>query len=184
MAGEEEFVTTGLPSSVLVRRAEPQDLAALARLLVDCFELYPLQQSWMAPIVGVGIQLDLSQRLLGQQYACLLAETATGEIVGTIEVSYRQPLPWQWNEPPYPYLANLAVSPEQRQQGVASRLLTAAELIVAGWGYAGVSLHVMSDNQAALGLYQRSGYEFVREEFAIGGLFGGAKRWLLRKPFD
>jgi ribosomal protein S18 acetylase RimI-like enzyme len=173
-------VTTGLPA-VLVRRVEPQDLTVLSRLLVNCFELYPWQQSWLVPIVSLAVQLDLNQRLLASQYACLIAETAAGEIVGTIEVSYRQPLPWQWGGQAYPYLANLAVEPQQRQQGIAQRLLTAAEAIVRSWDYQTVYLHVMADNQAALRLYQQAGYGLVREELSIEGLLGGTKRWLFSK---
>jgi ribosomal protein S18 acetylase RimI-like enzyme len=146
-------------STILIRRATVGDSTALAVLLVEAFGLYPWGQTWLMPVVAVGLQWDLAQRFALSRYACLVAvNEADHQIVGTVEVGYRQTLPWQMTSP-YPYLSNLAVRPADRGQGVAQQLIQAAEqLVQQDWQGEDLYLHVMRDNPIARQLYLKLGY--------------------------
>jgi ribosomal protein S18 acetylase RimI-like enzyme len=66
----------------------------------------------------------------------------------------------------------LAVAPGARRRGVATALLAAAEQLARTRGARKLSLHVLSTNTAALGLYERLGFQregTLRREFRIGG---------------
>lgn len=145
-------------SAVVIRRARLQDLPVLADLLVREFRLYPPGQAWLIPIVRLGIQFDMQQRLTAPKYACLVAIDSARKIVGTLEVGYRAALPWQSDQRPYPYISNLAVRSTMRRQGIAQQLMRASEQLVAGWQARDLYLHVMENNFAARQLYLKSGY--------------------------
>jgi ribosomal protein S18 acetylase RimI-like enzyme len=168
-------------SILQIRPACREDVAAISELLVREFQLYPLEQPWLTPWIRLGIQTDLQQRLKIQQYACLVAVNAAQEIVGTVEVSYRFPLPWQHDHPPYPYLSNLAVRSTQRQQGIATQLIAASEQLVQHWQGQSLYLHVMANNFAARQLYLKAGYiiHHVSDEWM--SWFGAVPRLFLHK---
>jgi len=68
----------------------------------------------------------------------------------------------------------LAVAPGERRRGVATALLAAAEQLARTRGAHKLSLHVLSTNTAALGLYERLGFQregTLRQEFRIGGQY-------------
>lgn len=91
------------------------------------------------------------------------------EIVGsaTLQVCVPDaPLP-----PPFPtrrryrsYLANVAVCPEARRVGVASKIIAEAERVSRAWGYTEMWLHVNVDNPGARALYEGLGYAIVGED--------------------
>jgi ribosomal protein S18 acetylase RimI-like enzyme len=172
----------GLKSEAVIelRPAEVPDLAALARLLVISFELYPAGQRWLIPLMAIGIQFDLQQRLLAQRYVCFVA-TVNAQMVGTIELSYRQPWPWQLGRSPYAYIANLAVQPQYRQQGIARQMITRSEAMAREWGERDVYLHVMEDNAAARQLYLQAGYYIDQVEYSWNAWFGQPQRLFLHK---
>lgn len=69
-------------------------------------------------------------------------------------------------------LQTLAVDPNLRGAGVGSALLTAAVGCAAGRGATSMILEVRADNQAACGLYSRSGFESIairHRYYADGG---------------
>lgn len=55
-------------------------------------------------------------------------------------------------------LYSLVVDPDRRGQGLADRLLAAAETELSRRGVAALRLEVREDNQAAIALYRRRGY--------------------------
>src|SRR5215204_1399624 len=82
------------------------------------------------------------------------------------------------------YIERLVVSQDFRRQGMARRLLLAAEVLARDAGKASVGLHVSGSNLAALRLYEGEGYEEVsRQRSLLTGYFLNIKDWLyLKKP--
>jgi ribosomal protein S18 acetylase RimI-like enzyme len=166
---------------IQIRRAEPRDVATIVQILVREFRLSPAGQDWLLPLLRFGIEADVQQRLSASRYACLVATNADQVIVGTVEVGYRAPLPWQWDQDPYPYLSNLAVRSSDRRQGIAQQLIAASETYVQGWQGRDLYLHVMADNWAARQLYLQQGYVTHQVRDAWLTWVGGAPRLFLHK---
>ncbi|MGD1858557.1 MAG: GNAT family N-acetyltransferase [Leptolyngbyaceae cyanobacterium] len=147
------------------------DLSAIAEVLVGSF--YPPLgwQRWLYPIFRFSIYEDLKQRArAGHEHYCCLAAIAPDRqshqsaVVGTIELTQRPSNMWTFQRSHQLYLSNLAVKTSHRRQGVASRLLQAAESQALSWGFRELSLHVMTDNTRARQLYQKLGYQLQRVE--------------------
>ena len=91
-----------------------------------------------------------------------------------------------------PLLSALFVNPNQRRRGVAGELMRAAEEQAVGWGHEELVLNVQRCNEAAQGLYAKSGYapDVDPEASTDGGADSNwwARWWhgqgyvLLRKP--
>ena len=175
--------------SVYVRPAVLADLPEVAEVLAKSF--YPPLgwQRWFYPLFRFSIHEDLKQRLQGghEHYRCLTAispgrSTQQPTVVGTVEVAYRQPNLWTFNRSQWVYLSNLAVCQRYRRQGVARRLLQAAEHLSLDWGFQELSLHVMADNAQARQLYQTMGYQLHRVEPTLFSLLNfQPSRLLLKK---
>ena len=155
----------------IVHPAGLDDLDSLAGLLADCFHGREGWLGWLHPFFRVGIYEDLRIRIRRspKEYRCWTATVApvkggvgdrvlANELVGTIELSTRSSMPLGWNGGRYPYIANLAVRPDYRRQGIAKQLLLACEATARDWGFQDIYLHVLDDNQPARQLYQQLGY--------------------------
>jgi GNAT superfamily N-acetyltransferase len=81
------------------------------------------------------------------------------------------------------YVERLVVSPAFRRQGMARRLLAAAEDFARDAGKATVGLHVSGNNLSALRLYEAEGYvETSKQRSFFTAYFLGTRDWLyLRK---
>jgi ribosomal protein S18 acetylase RimI-like enzyme len=81
------------------------------------------------------------------------------------------------------YVERLVVSPSFRRQGMARRLLSAAEDLARDRGKKTAGLHVTGDNLCALRLYEAEGYKEVsRQRSLITAYFLDIREWLyLRK---
>jgi ribosomal protein S18 acetylase RimI-like enzyme len=62
------------------------------------------------------------------------------------------------------FVSNLAVYDDNRRQGIGGRLLTAAEEKAKAEGYGRMSLFVELNNDKAMRLYQKHGYEIVSKK--------------------
>lgn len=62
------------------------------------------------------------------------------------------------------YLATLDVAPDRQRQGIGRLLLQACEAELVAEGIRWITLHVWSDNAAALLLYEAMGYQRVQRE--------------------
>ncbi|MGQ9866458.1 MAG: GNAT family N-acetyltransferase [Pseudanabaenaceae cyanobacterium] len=165
-------------AELVVRPLQPDDIPNLAALLARCFYFEPGSwwPTWLFPYVCLSLQLDLRQRGQRSHSVCLVAERG-GELVGTVELTYRTE-PWLWGPVlPCPYLSNLAIAPAHRGLGYAGQLLQRCEDLVRQAGEPMLHLHVLENNEPARRLYARRGFRLV----------GGAKGWwpprrlLLRK---
>jgi ribosomal-protein-alanine N-acetyltransferase len=79
-------------------------------------------------------------------------------------------------------LMSLVSDPSQRRQGVAKALLAAAEGAARERGVARMRLEVRCDNEAALALYQRSGYRSLAR---LSGYYqDGCDGWRMEKQLD
>jgi ribosomal protein S18 acetylase RimI-like enzyme len=87
------------------------------------------------------------------------------------------------SEPSEAYVERLVVSPSFRRQGMARRLLSAAEDLARDRGKKTVGLHVTGDNLRALRLYEAEGYkEVARQRSLMTSYFLDIREWLyLRK---
>jgi ribosomal protein S18 acetylase RimI-like enzyme len=80
------------------------------------------------------------------------------------------------------YIERLVISPEFRRQGMARRLLEAAEDFGRDAGKRTIGLHVSSNNLPALRLYENEGYEEVsRQHSYLTGYFLNIRDWLYLK---
>ena len=80
------------------------------------------------------------------------------------------------------YIERLVVSPSFRRQGMAQRLLLAAEDLARDAGKKSVGLHVTGGNLGALRLYEAAGYEEVsRQRSFLTGWFLEIREWLYLK---
>ncbi|MFQ5778208.1 MAG: GNAT family N-acetyltransferase [Terriglobia bacterium] len=61
------------------------------------------------------------------------------------------------------HITQICVRPDRQRQGLGSRLLNAALARLAAKGYTRVSLTVTAENQAAVRLYRRLGFEVLKE---------------------
>jgi GNAT superfamily N-acetyltransferase len=80
------------------------------------------------------------------------------------------------------YVERLVTSPSFRRQGMARRLLAAAEDLARDAGKESVGLHVTGNNLAALRLYEAEGYvEVSRQRSFIAAWFMNIREWLYLK---
>ena len=80
------------------------------------------------------------------------------------------------------YVERLVVSPAFRRQGMARRLLAAAEDFACDAGKQTVGLHVSGNNLSALRLYEAEGYvETSRQRSLFTAYFLGTRDWLYLK---
>src|SRR5215203_3466275 len=80
------------------------------------------------------------------------------------------------------YIERLVISPSFRRQGMARRLLSAAEDLARDRGKQAIGLHVAADNLRALRLYESEGYKEVsRQRSLITAYFLNIREWLYLK---
>jgi len=86
------------------------------------------------------------------------------------------------SKPSEAYVERLVVSPSFRRQGMARRLLSAAEDLARDRGKETIGLHVSGDNLRALRLYESEGYkEVARQRSLITAYFLDIREWLFLK---
>jgi len=145
---------------VRVRRPRPAEAAehvpALARLLIDCVAggasvsfMHPLGRDraeafWRGVTDGVA----RGERIL------LVAEGDAGAIVGTVQVLLAMPE----NQPHRGEIAKLLVHPQVRRQGIAARLMAAADEAARAAGKTLLVLDTVTGGDAER-LYPRLGWQ-------------------------
>ncbi len=114
-----------------------------------------------APPALVGVSYELLVNFAFEQsHVLLVAESELDGPVGFVLML--DELPDEVSGMPQGFVAYMAVEPEARRQGVASRLLAAAEDAARGRGLPYMALVVTEDNDAARELYAQAGYSTER----------------------
>jgi len=86
------------------------------------------------------------------------------------------------SDPSEAYVERLVISPSFRRQGMARRLLSAAEDLARDAGKKTVGLHVTGNNLGALRLYEAEGYvEVSRQSSLLTAYFLNIREWLYLK---
>jgi len=123
-----------------LRRATPHDLGGLVAL--EAF--FP----------GDRLSPRSFRRLLMSAQADVLVLEVSGELLGNAIVLYR-------TEMPCARLYSLVVAPHARGRGFGEALTRAAEAAAHRRGCVRLRLEVRADNQTALGLYTKFGFEAI-----------------------
>jgi ribosomal protein S18 acetylase RimI-like enzyme len=148
---------------LLIRAATVTDLDFIAQIIAESFHCQTGFWAWLFPLLRLGIHEDLKHRFAtaSPHHVCLVAiDNANGvnKIVGTVELGVRFSDSWTRMGKSFPYLSNLAVLPQYRRQGAASKLLKRSEEFIQKWGFTDVYLHVLEENHHARQLYLKLGY--------------------------
>jgi RimJ/RimL family protein N-acetyltransferase len=155
------------PAAVTVRRARPDDAAAvveLARAVAAEPEAWLLTRDWRS----IADERRYLRAVRGSPDACVLvAQSAEGRIVGRLSLG----------RDPHPACAHVAelgiiVAGGSRRSGVGTALLVAAEEWARDAGVSKIELHVLTHNAAAIRLYEQLGYRHEglrRRHFARDG---------------
>lgn len=178
---------TATAGVVQMRHLAPNDVVAVADLIGDSFGIGAAFGSWFRPLFKMGIREDLRSRWQERESENSICWVATiphypVAIVGTVEVSNRSTLNAAQNKR-YAYIANLAVDREHRGLGIGKQLIDRCAGVAKQWGFAFIYLHVMAENQSALHLYAKLGFETIGRDRTWHILpWKRAHRLFLRKP--
>lgn len=139
---------------------------------------------WNFTAVDQSVEVTRQRVALGQAFVAELG----GRLVGTVTVSppkpadgqyLGDPVPACYTEPGTAILAQLAVHPELRGQGLGERLMDVAEAWAAAQGYAHVALDTAKPAAHLQRRYARRGYVPVGEVQWQGKTYGSV---LMVKP--
>lgn len=184
-------VSSKLP--LTIRKAQPEDAAALAPLLVQAMEEFVAEFFPAWPLVQVYPVYEQAIRCSGNQYSYenfLLAEDERG-LAGMVggydggmlsqlrqpfldlveEKTGRRCIPEDESEPGEFYLDALSVAPGRQGQGIGSLLLGALIEEADSRGFERVGLLVNQENPAALRLYERLGFVHEKKKEVLGSFF-------------
>ena len=151
-----------MTESVTVRRIDAGEAVtcvdALADVLVDCVE-GGASVSFMLPIgrpTAVAFWTHVANGVANGERILLVAEDAAGRIVGTVQVVTAQPE----NQPHRADIAKMLVSRHARRQGIAGRLMAAADAAARDAGKTVLVLDTVTGGDAER-LYERAGWQRV-----------------------
>ena len=131
---------------------------ALADVLIDCVE-GGASVSFMLPIsrsTAVDFWRHVASSVARDERILLIAEDASGEIVGTVQLITALPE----NQPHRADVAKMLVSRKARRQGVAQRLMTAVDEEAKAAGKSVLVLDTVTGGDAER-LYERAGWQRV-----------------------
>lgn len=147
-----------------IRRLGPDEAAAcvpaLADVLIDCVE-GGASVSFMLPIsrdTALNFWRRVAEGVARDERILLVAEDAAGRIVGTVQIVTAQPE----NQPHRADVAKMLVSRAARRQGIAQRLLGAADEAARAAGKTVLVLDTVTGGDAGR-LYERAGWQRVGE---------------------
>lgn len=136
------------PEDLTIRPYEAGDRAALEQLWSGVF---PDDPPWNAPAAMIDRKLRVQPELL-------LVATTDGRLVGAVMAGFDGVRGW---------IHHLAVAPECRRRGIATRLVRASESGLRRLGCGKVNLQVRSTNTAVVAFYRSVGYS-VEDRVSMG----------------
>ena len=121
-------------------------------------------------------------RVLRKLQVLVVEERDTGDVVACASLSMARcesalPPPFPTGKPYRCYASNIVVDEAHRREGLASLMVDRCELLARIWGEPSLWLHVETDNQAAVSLYDKLDYAPV----AYVALYGNGKTQLRSK---
>ncbi|MYM73713.1 GNAT family N-acetyltransferase [Duganella sp. FT134W] len=131
---------------------------ALADVLIDCVE-GGASVSFMLPLTrekALGFWHGVLQAAASKERVLLVAETAAGRILGTVQLITAQPD----NQPHRADVAKMLVHRDARRRGVAAQLMAAVERAARDQGKTVLVLDTVTGGDAER-LYQRAGWQTV-----------------------
>jgi len=147
---------------VIVRRLDAAEAAeridALAEVLIDCVE-GGASVSFMWPMTrekASAFWRGVAQGMARGERALLVAEGPGGQLVGTVQLILAQPE----NQPHRADVAKMLVHRRARRQGIAQRLMQAADETARAEGKTVLVLDTVTGGDAER-LYQRAGWQRV-----------------------
>mmetsp|Transcript_635 Transcript_635/g.1004 ORF Transcript_635/g.1004 Transcript_635/m.1004 type:complete len:247 (+) Transcript_635:192-932(+) len=160
--------STSADKPYFLREAVMTDLSDAANVLADGFyyENNPASKWWEKIQTQLSLESNLPNSFLGVQHQMWVAcENESGRVLAFCEVDNR---PQQNREGSStevrPYMCNLAVDTKWRKQGVAQDMIRRCEESVKEWEEKTLYLKVKENNEAAVGLYEKMGYEVSSNE--------------------
>jgi len=147
---------------VQIRTATAQDIPAIMALYPDFFLVHEALQ----PQFFRSAQQDSSflEKTVASENSDLLVAVKADEILGFALLQTRETPPFGCLvEYRYAYLLDLCVAPEYRRNGIGAALMAAAEQWTKERALAYLELDVLTNNERALGVYERSGFAPVRQ---------------------
>jgi len=114
-----------------------------------------------------------NEKVNGAMSHSMIVGTSDDEVVSFLEVGLLpSPIPVKvsWNgvetdtTTDVPYLGNVLVSEAYRRQGIGSNLIKIGLKVAEKWKYDKLYLAVDIDNEIALGLYKKLGFEVILDE--------------------
>jgi GNAT superfamily N-acetyltransferase len=148
--------------TITVRRVGMNEAAAcvdaLADVLIDCVE-GGASVSFMLPIsrsTAVDFWRHVAKSVARDERILLIAEDASGEIVGTVQLITELPE----NQPHRADVAKMLVSRKARRQGIAQRLMAAVDDEARAAGKTVLVLDTVTGGDAER-LYERAGWQRV-----------------------
>ncbi|WP_269510245.1 GNAT family N-acetyltransferase [Burkholderia sp. IMCC1007] len=151
-----------MTAAVTVRRVDASEaqasVDALADLLIDCVE-GGASVSFMLPIArstAIAFWTRVADGVASGERILLVAEDTAGRIVGTVQIVTGQPE----NQPHRADIAKMLVSRHARRQGIAARLMAAADDAARDAGKTVLVLDTVTGGDAER-LYERAGWQRV-----------------------
>jgi ribosomal protein S18 acetylase RimI-like enzyme len=146
----QNFLESEMASSIIIRPLLKTDLPAL---------------EWDGEYLHFrNVFADVYKKVEKGTVKAWVAVSQTGEMIGQVFLqlsSDRRELADGWNRA---YLYSLRVRQTWQNRGVGSRLLDVLEADLRKMGYSRVTLNVARNNQGAIRLYSRLGFQIVADE--------------------
>ena len=162
-------------TSVITRLAEPQDVAALVKIINYAYRGGKEQKSWTGEehlISGARVtQEELLELMSTTGKHLLVAESLDGQVVGCVVCE---------TDGPEAYTGMLAVDPDVQSGGIGSSLMTAAHDRARQLGKASSMMTVLCGRPELQSWYERLGYKPTGETKPFPA--GGDSRWSTLKP--
>jgi ribosomal protein S18 acetylase RimI-like enzyme len=196
----------------LINKSNLAERAAVVKMQTDGFHepnFLPFLDSTFKRFFAAEVLSEMNKKLKynpEDRFVCLVAEdvskinkysnnsngdemnTPSAEaVVGVVEVSYINEKEVLSSLEPgrtgVTYIQSMAVDVKRRRQGVAAAMLTAAEQVAIEWSQQLAVLHVYQDNESAVKLYKKQGFEIIFQDAPWLAKLAVRPRFLMRKNF-
>ena len=153
-------------AAVVLEDASLGDLAECAALLVASFFEAASRHAAFLAVTAHREHQRLRAHHGGVDHVQLVARSRkNGEAVAYVDLDARPKVnPGPGETHPRPYVSDLAVRPDHRRRGLATRLIDRCESTAKAWGYDVLYLKVEETNAAARAMYADLGYDLVHTD--------------------